>query len=127
MSLYLTDVYNYVTVGLQFDFCYLLRRLQRGYYMCVSVLSIITTERLRGVYDYVTYFTQYISLIRISTFLCAASAYNNNRFLAVTWCWIRIQDHFSTSLTAAEYGLLQDLLPFLMQSLATVHETLRYD
>jgi len=23
----------------------------------VSVLSIITTERLRGVYDYVTYFT----------------------------------------------------------------------
>ena len=62
----------------------------------VSVLSIITTERLRGVYDYVTYFTWYISLVRIRTFLVCCfhitiiprSSFIAERPRDASCCWV---------------------------------------
>jgi len=41
----------------------------------VSVLSIITTEHLRGIYDYVTYFPLFHSY---SYFFCVLLPRNNN-------------------------------------------------
>jgi len=38
---------------------------------------------------------------------------------------MRIPDHFSTSLTTAEYGILGDLLAFRIQSPADFHDTRR--
>jgi len=47
------------------------------------------------------------------------------------WWWsvsrIRIPDHFSTFLTVAEWGILGDLLAFLIQSPADFHDTRRND